>query len=202
MHKLFIQPSLPRRVTRPAMTEKGLCLNLIASRFRREILIWACAGLLAGCGFQPLYGNRTQSDSTPAQFAQIDVHDIDGRPGQHLRNYLIDKLSARGGNYKKQYRLDIALSDRKDGLAIRKDEAVTRFNYRLLGNVRLTRISDQQILYESAFRVTAAYNVVSSEFATLSAERDAEERAAQDMSGEIITRLAIYFQRAPAQPPT
>jgi LPS-assembly lipoprotein len=169
---------------------------------RHAILIVSCAGLLAGCGFQPLYGNRANSASTPMQFAQIDVSDIDSRPGHHLRNYLIDRLSARGGDYKKEYKLDVALSDTKDGLAIRADETVTRFNYRLLSNVRLTQISDHQILYESALRVTAAFNVVNSEFATLSAERDAEDRAALDMSSEIITRLAIYFQRVSAQPPT
>lgn len=163
-------------------------------------LLLVCAGLSASCGFQPLYGYRSHGNSAPAQFALIDVNEIDGRPGHHLRNYLIDRFSARGGNYEKQYRLDIALSEAKDGLAIRQDESVTRFNYRLIGNIRLSRISDHQILFESSLRATSAYNVVDSEFATLSAERDAEERAASDMSNEIITRLAIYFQRVQAQP--
>ena len=169
---------------------------------RRQFALLACAGMLTGCGFQPMYGDRSRNYSTPAQFAQIEVNDIAGRPGHHLRNDLIDRFSARGGNFKKQYRLDIALTDRKDGLAIRADETVTRFNYRLLSNFRLIRIGDQQVLYESSLRVTSAFNVVKSEFATLSAERDAEERAARDMSSEIITRLAIYFQRSATQPPT
>ena len=167
---------------------------------KQIILVIAAFGLLAGCGFKPMYGNRGHSNSVPTQFAQIDVKEIDGRTGHHLRNYLIDRLSARGGNYKKKYKLDVALSDRKDGLAIRSDESVTRFNYRLLGSVRLTGLDDHQILFETALRVTAAYNVVDSEFATLSAERDAEERAARDMSSEIITRLALYFQRVSPQP--
>lgn len=158
--------------------------------------------MLAACGFQPLYGERSQSYSTPSQFAMIEVNQIDGRAGHHLRNDLIDRFSARGGNYKKQYRLDIFLSDQKDGLAIRSDETVTRFHYRLSSNFRLTRISDQQVMYESALRTVSAFNVVKSEFATLSAERDAEERAARDMSSEIINRLAIYFQRSAVQPPT
>jgi len=70
-----------------------------------------------------------------------------------------------------------------------------------LGTVRLTRIQDQKILYETSLRATSAFNVVDSEFATLSAERDAEERAARDLSGEVVTRLALYFQRSAAQPP-
>lgn len=162
---------------------------------RRQMLALTGSAALAACGFKPLYGNRSASNAPPMQFAQIDVKDIDGRPGHLLRNYLIDSFSARGGNYRKQYRLDISLSDSKDGLAIRADEAVTRYNYRLKSNFRLSRISDQQVLFESTLRVTSAFNVVNSEFATLSAERDAEDRAARDMSTEIVTRLAIYFQR-------
>lgn len=161
---------------------------------RRQFMALSAGATLTACGFQPLYGNRSAARSVPMQFAQIDVNQIEGRTGHHLRNSLIDRLSARGGHYKKQYRLDVALSESKDGLAIRADEAVTRFNYRLISNFRLTRIADQQILYESSLRATAAYNVVDSEFATLSAERDAEERAARDLSSEILTRLAIYFQ--------
>jgi LPS-assembly lipoprotein len=167
---------------------------------RRHFLVLAGVGGLAGCGFQPLYANRSRGNSAPAQFAQIDVTQIDGRSGHHLRNYLIDRMSARGGNYKKQYRLDITLSERKDGLAIRTDEAVTRFNYRLFSTVRLVRISDHTVLFETGLRATSAFNVVNSEFATLSAERDAEDRAARDLSDEIITRLAIYFRRIASQP--
>lgn len=172
---------------------------------RRKLLIiitLAGAGVLAACGFQPLYGNRSQANSAPTQFAQIDVTGIDGRAGHHLRNYLIDKLSARGDNYKKLYRLDISLSEQKDGLAIRQDESVTRFNYRVLGAIRLVRLRDQQPVFETSLRVTSAFNVVKSEFATLSAERDAQDRAARDLSDEIITRLAIYFQRVASQPQT
>lgn len=168
---------------------------------RRKFLLISGSGLLAGCGFQPLYRARSSPSSVPAQFALIEVDQIDGRAGHHLRNYLIDSLSGRGGQYKKQYHLKVVTSDQKDGLAIRADEAVTRFNYRLVSSVELSRKTDQQIVFRSTLRATSAYNVVDSEFATLSAERDAQERAARDMSTEIITRLAIYFQREAQKPP-
>ena len=155
---------------------------------------------LAGCGFQPLYGDRERATSVPMQFAQIEIAPIVGRTGLKLENYLKDRFSARGGHYRKAYRLDIALSDSKEGLAIQQDESITRFNYRLLGSARLIRIEDQQILFEQALRTTSAYNVVKSEFATLSAEKDAEDRAARDMSAEILTRLAIYFNKAGDNP--
>ena len=120
---------------------------------------------------------------------------IGGRVGLQLRNDLIDRFSARGGQTAKFYRLDIVLNARKEGLAIQQDESVTRFNYRLFGNFRLIRLSDQQVIFEDNARTYVAYNVVQSDFATLSAERDAEERAAHDLRAEIATRLSLYFKR-------
>jgi LPS-assembly lipoprotein len=161
---------------------------------RRQFVLWS-AVFLSGCGFRPLYGQRSAGNSVPSQFSRIEVSRIEGRAGNHLSNYLIDQFSARGGNNKKEYRLDIALNESKYGLAIREDESVTRFNLHLVGSVRLTRLQDQKILFEESVRTISAYNVVQSEFATLSAERDAEDRAARDMGREISTRLAIFFQR-------
>lgn len=161
----------------------------------RRQLVLGSVTLLAGCGFRPLYGQRALKNSVPSQFARIEVGRIEGRAGSQLSNYLIDQFSARGGHLKKEFRLDIALAENKYGLAVRQDESVTRFNYRLLGAVKLTRIEDEKILYADSIKTISAYNVVQSEFATLSAERDAEDRAARDMGTEISTRLAIFFQR-------
>ncbi|HBC53161.1 MAG TPA: hypothetical protein DCZ06_02770 [Alphaproteobacteria bacterium] len=163
---------------------------------RLRILSFAgCLLLLAGCGFTPVYGNRAAPGSVPAQFDRIEVTPIGGRVGLQLRNDLIDRFSARGGQTAKLYRLDIVLNARKEGLAIQQDESVTRFNYRLFGNLKLVRLSDQQVIFEDNARTYVAYNVVQSDFATLSAERDAEERAAHDLGAEIATRLSLYFRR-------
>ena len=161
----------------------------------RIILLAGCLLVVAACGFTPVYGNRAAPGSVPAQFDRIEVTPIGGRVGLQLRNDLIDRFSARGGQTAKLYRLDIVLNARKEGLAIQQDESVTRFNYRLFGNFRLIRLSDQQVIFEDNARTYVAYNVVQSDFATLSAERDAEERAAHDLGAEIATRLSLYFKR-------
>ena len=44
-------------------------------------------------------------------------------------------------------------------------------------------------------RAIAPYNVVDSQFATLSAERDAQERAAREVGEDIRTRLGLYFEQ-------
>lgn len=151
--------------------------------------------MISGCGFSPMYGDRNAPGSVPNQLGGIDIGAIDGRVGQQLRNHLIDRFSARGAAAADPYRLDVVLSETKTGLAIRQDEAVTRYNYRLTGAFRLVRVKDQQVLMEDSARSSVAFNVVQSEFATLSAERDAEARATRDLSAEIATRLAIFFKR-------
>lgn len=50
-------------------------------------------------------------------------------------------------------------------------------------------------VHEGQSRSIASYNVVDSQFATLSAQRDAEERAAVELSEDIKLRLAIFFDR-------
>jgi LPS-assembly lipoprotein len=41
----------------------------------------------------------------------------------------------------------------------------------------------------------SAYNVVTSPYATLTAQQDADTRSAQDIAYRIRTDLAVYFQR-------
>lgn len=156
-----------------------------------------CLLALTGCGFSPLYGQRGAAGSVPNQLGGIDIGAIEGRVGQQLRNHLIDRFSARGAARADPYRLEVSLTERKEGFLIRQDEAVTRYNYRLSGAFRLIRVKDQQLLFEDGVRTSVSYNVVQSEFATLSAERDAEARAARDLGDEIATRLAIFFHRPP-----
>lgn len=54
------------------------------------------------------------------------------------------------------------------------------------------------LLYRSAVRRVASYNVISDPFATLIAEQDAERRAAVEVSRQIRTLLTIYFENAAA----
>ena len=54
------------------------------------------------------------------------------------------------------------------------------------------------LLYRSAVRRVASYNVISDPFATLIAEQDAQRRAAVEVSRQIRTLLTIYFENAAA----
>ena len=58
------------------------------------------AAALAGCGFQPVYGDGGFDNPTTVvdqRFAMIDVAPAEGRVGQRLRNDLLFRMG-RGGN--------------------------------------------------------------------------------------------------------
>ncbi len=159
----------------------------------------AAAGLLAllaGCGFEPLYGPSGRSEpSVVAALAGVHVAPIPDRIGQQLRNDLLDRLTPGGTPAKPDYTLEVALREVRDGLAIRKDETVTRFNLTLRARFRLIDRRSWQPIFKGATQSIAAYNVVESTFATLIAEQDAEARTAREVGEEIRNQLSIFFRR-------
>jgi LPS-assembly lipoprotein len=161
----------------------------------RLALALALLGLIAGCGFRPLYGTRGGSDATVSELAAVTVTPIAGRLGQLVRNHLREQLSPRGTPGPARYRLDIALIRASEGLAIKKDEEITRSNLRLTATFALRAAAGGDALLEGQTRSIASFNLVRSDFANLIAERDAESRVAREVGDQIATRLAIYFSR-------
>ena len=112
-----------------------------------------------------------------------------------MRNDLLDRLTPGGTRAKPSYTLEVTLREVRDGLAIQKDETVTRFNLTLRARFRLIDRRTRQPIFKGATQSIAAYNVVESTFATLIAEQDAEARTARAVSEEIRDQLSIFFRR-------
>jgi LPS-assembly lipoprotein len=154
---------------------------------------------LGACGFRPLYGDADRGGAgTAPQLQQILVNPIPDRLGQVLRNDLVDRLSPSGAPDRPRYRLSVAIATTKEGLAITKDESITRFNLRISATYVLYDAQSNTEVTRGISRTIAAYNVVQSQFATLVAEKDAESRAARELSEDIRTRLAVFFTREAA----
>lgn len=152
--------------------------------------------LLAGaCGFQPLYGTSRSSldGAVVAELAAVRIAPIPERVGQIVRNDLLDRLTPLGEPASPQYGLTVGLEEAKEGLAIQIDDTVTRFNLTLTANYVLENADTGSIVTAGSVRATAAYNVLRSDFANVVAERDAQRRAAREVSDELKTRLAVYF---------
>lgn len=154
---------------------------------------------LAACGFRPLYGDPDRGGAgTAPQLGEILVNPIPDRLGQILRNDLVDRLTPSGSPDRPRYRLSVVIATSKEGLAITKDESITRFNLRISATYVLYDAASNAEITRGISRTIAAYNVVQSQFATLAAEKDAESRAARELSEDIRTRLAVFFTREAA----
>ena len=160
------------------------------------VIFGLCAALsLAGCGFRPLYATGTTPEGMETYFNQVFVEPIPGRQGVHLRNQLLDALTPGGTPSSAAYRLTIKLEDVKEGLAIRENTNITRYNYSLTAKYELRDSVSNEVLDHGTARAVSAYNVADSQFSTLSAERDAQERAAREVGEDIRLRLGLYFEQ-------
>jgi LPS-assembly lipoprotein len=154
----------------------------------------SAAAALSGCGFRPLYAVGTTPEGISTYFNQVYVETIPGRQGVHLRNQLLDALTPAGTPTSSAYRLSIKLVDVKEGLAIKENTQITRYNYNLTAKYELRDSVSNEVLDQGTTRAIAAYNVVDSQFATQSAERDAIDRATREVGEDIHLRLGLYFE--------
>lgn len=150
-------------------------------------VIGIIALLVASCGFRPLY----KSGGGEAALASVQIDVIKDRMGQQLRSMLIDRFAPRGRASRSDYRLSVALTESKAGLAIKKDETATRANLTITARFNLVALQNSQLgSFKGEAFSTNSYNILTSDFATLSAERDARERALRSLAEEIRLRVA------------
>ena len=152
--------------------------------------------LLSACGFQPLYGEKTQGVSTDELLELVAVPPIADRLGQLVRIELTNRLTPTRPAPTPAYRLMVELNESKASLAVRKDSAATRANLIITASYELTSLADGRALNSGSVRSVNSYDIVTSDFATLSAEQDARRRGAIDVADGIVDRLAIFLSDA------
>jgi LPS-assembly lipoprotein len=162
---------------------------------RRFAILAAASFSMAACNLQPLYGGRA-GQQVSRTLATVEIYTPRNRIGQLLRVQLADELNPEGVTSPRQYDLLVRLDRFRDALAIQLDDTVTRYNLTLLATYELRRRTDNAVVFSSAARRIASYNVVEAPYATLAAEHDAERRAVEELAVEIRTRLSIVFAEA------
>ena len=163
---------------------------------RRALAAGLLAASLGGCGFHPLYGDFGATAETADKLAAIYVEPIPDKLGYELRNTLIDLFDASGRPSAGAYRLRVRLGTKSEGIAIQNDAAITRYNDTLTVAYELTDTATNTLVTKGTETGLSAYNVVSSPYATLVAQQDADKRAAEDIAYRIRTDLAVYFAQA------
>lgn len=152
-------------------------------------ILCALGVLLSGCGFRPMYGARLVP-----QLASVYVEPIGEAEGFALRNRLIDLLRSDGSKAGKRYILKVSLNETSQGIALRNDATITRYNQTLDAHYVLTDAGGK-VLLEGDQTSLSAYNVAASPYATLAAQQDTSERAAQDIAERIHLDLGAFFRR-------
>lgn len=164
-------------------------------RFHLAASIVAMCLAAAGCGFRPLYG--TDSGASVKRLAEIRIAPIADRVGQQLHNLLLDKLNPLGPPSAPRYVLNVKLRESRQNLAVRKDEVATRANLIVRASFQLRSLADDEVVLSANTLSANSYNILSSDFGTLSAENDARARAVREISDEIKSRVAIFLARSP-----
>lgn len=166
-----------------------------APHFRRRAVLAAALLSIGACGFQPLYRTPVSEPGGGGNAGRaldsIDVAPIANREGQMLRNYLVQALNHNGRPLDPEYRLTATLTESLSRLAIQGDSSATRANLTITTSYRLFRMGSGTLETRGTTRVTTSYNILQDEFATLSAERSARDRAIRQTSLDIRSRLAL-----------
>lgn len=158
----------------------------------RALLASLSALLLTGCGLSPMYAGG--GDGAVARgLAAVDVAPIEGQAGWLVRNALNDRLGAAGAA-SPQYRLDVRLDDQLEGLAILRDDTVSRERRTLRARYQLIDLASGEIVLDATAGSDAGIDVVSSEYATIAAEQTALENLAEDVAQRIVTRVALTLR--------
>ena len=175
------------------------------NRLTRMGAVLALAGLTAGC-FQPLYGDKTGvggSSGIDQRLKSVDVAPIDSpngtrlaRVGVNMRNELIYDLTGGGGAASSNYRLDVKLTSTSLQVIVDVNTARPDIqNYGINATYTLTDLATGKKVISGTTFSRVSYDIPGQEqrFAGERGLRDAEDRAAKVIAGNIHSRLASFF---------
>jgi LPS-assembly lipoprotein len=167
---------------------------------------------LPSCGFQPVYGTHSGSDTQVVeQLNQIAIDNIPDRKGQILRNELIDRMYGKGRPAQPLYHLMVKLRVNEEDLGIQANATSSRSLLNMYGDYSLQDMKGKEILHGMAHSISS-FNTLVDEYGNLSAYNGAVERTVEEVGEQIVNRLSLYFAEkdegytppkatAPIQPP-
>lgn len=168
-------------------------------------IVLACFSFTA-CGFQPVYGDKTITDTRPANngaprltsvtqaLNSISVGNIPDQSGQALRNILLDRLYTKSSYANTRYTLEFSgIGERRKSLGIDKDASITRSQLELSTNMVLRDITDDTVILRRSLRSVSSYNVLGSQYTTLVTRQDARKQGLNELANNAINALELYF---------
>jgi LPS-assembly lipoprotein len=150
------------------------------------------SSLIAGCTWQPLYGDTAYSSSVVPDpvLSQVYVSDVNTRVGQQVRNHLIFLLQGGKDNADTRYELKIRVRDIDNRYAaVRNVRDFTAGQVNVTVSYDLIDKTNMQRVAGGSRVAFAPYDRTPMDFANSRAQRDAENRAAKEVAEQL--RLAI-----------
>ena len=143
---------------------------------------------LSACGFTPLYATPGVSTHLTA----VQVVTPPGRTGQLIREHLDDAL-ARDKGVTPRYKMELALSETRYPRGVRVDNVATRYEYVLTANYTVTALPSGTPVKVGTTRVEVTYDSADQPYASISAQQDAQDRAAAEAARKIQLELAAWL---------
>jgi LPS-assembly lipoprotein len=143
---------------------------------------------LAGCGFTPLYAQS----GVVSNLAAIDVVAPQGRTGFLIRQHLDDAF-AKNRSIAPEYQMHLSLGEARYPRGVRIDNVATRYEYVLTADYSLTRLPSGSLAKRGRVRVELTYDSADQPYASIAAQQDAQDRAAQEAARRIQLELAVWL---------
>ena len=99
--------------------------------------------IFTSCGYEPIH---LKNANTNKELLSISVQNIKNRPGQILRNTLLNQLNPERERVITKYKLIVEIFESKSSLAYRRDKSATRTDLQITANYLLTDIKNGEII--------------------------------------------------------
>ena len=159
-------------------------------RVLAPVLIAATLGLGACAGFQPLYAQPEVMQG----LTTIAVQAPEGRTGYLMRQHLDDAFAKNRGA-PPSYTMDLSLGEVRTPRGTRIDNVATRYEYVLTAAYTLKAAASGAVAKVGSVRVQLTYDSADQPYASISAQQDAQDRAAQEAARRIELELAVWLAR-------
>lgn len=149
----------------------------------------AAALTLSGCaGFQPLYAQP----GVVKGLAAVQVQAPEGRTGYLMRQHLDDAF-AKDHSAAPAYTMELSLGEARFPRGVRIDNTATRYEYVLTAAYVLKTAPAGAVAKNGSVRVELTYDSADQPYASISAQQDAQDRAAEEAARRIEMELAVWL---------
>lgn len=152
------------------------------------VVLTIAAGALAGCGFTPLYARP----GVVAGLTTIQVNVPRGRTAFLLGEDLNDDL-AHDRDKPAAYRLDVTVMEKRYPRGLKLDNTADRYETHLVVGYKLVELDNSKVLKTGSEPIEVSYAASGYPYAGITAQEDAQKRAAEEAARRISLELGEYF---------